>query len=139
MKKGFAIQIQLSLSEEEKKVAEDFANKFIIGTLKNDMLYSKHLNTRGGYSSYLKRGVLGLKIKGHGPTTDDTLYFRRISRNQRVFGIVRLDTMQEKGTYEDLKHVKDKCMCPIHHGGTRVEWRYKPETYTYALVGDIKG
>ena len=134
MNKGFSIEIQLDLSEEEKKMAEDFANKFIVGTIKHNMNYSKHMNTRAGYSSYLRRGVLGLRIE-----RGCDLFFRRISKRLRRFAIVKMNTMQEKGTGTDLNDVTAKCMCPKHHGGVEIEWRYNPETYTYATVGDIKG
>jgi hypothetical protein len=135
MKKGFAVEIQLDLSEEEKKSALKFVNEFVIGTLKKDMYYSKYMHTRGGYSSYLKRGVFGYRFD-----EENNLVFRRISRNQRRFAVVKANTLVNKDTKEVFNNKNmNMCMCPLHLGGTKVDWSYMPETYTYVFIGDIKG
>jgi hypothetical protein len=136
MKKGFQLEIQRGLSEEDMEIALSFANKWIKNTCMDDELVFWLGGRTGGWTSksHLKRGSLGYTyIK-----EDRSLVFRRISSSKRVFAIVNIDTM----TLKDGNELNTKgCMCAHCNGGQKVIWRNnkKPETFVYAMVGDIKG
>lgn len=130
MTKGFQIEIQKELTEEETNDAIDFANDWISKTCGDDLTH--HLGGRtGGYHSYIRRNRFGFMI-----SRANTLVFRRISAKKRIFGLVRADTVvKPDGSEVNL----NQCMCPIHRGGERVVWRDgKPEVFVYAVVGSVK-
>ena len=134
MKAGFQIEIQKDLSEKEKETAKKFANKFIAKTCGNSMVFSLGGRT-GGYTSYLRRGRFGYLINEDKRTG---LVFRRISWKKRIFGIFKYTELLDKETAK-LPRI-NMCMCPKHRGGLKVRWKdEKPESFTYALIGDIKG
>jgi len=130
MKKGFSIEIQLDLTEEEKAISEAFAEKFTHFAIENNFEYP--LKGSGGYDSFLKRGTFGFLFD-----RDNTLVFRRISTKQRRFAIVKAGLLLDKKTNEHV--VITRCVCPKCLGLTEVIWNRLPETYTYVMIGDIKG
>jgi hypothetical protein len=131
MNKGFSIDIQSGLTPEEDEVARTYAEEFTMNALYDDFKYP--YRTRGGHSSYLRRGTFGNMIDD-----EKRLVFRRISRRLRKFAIVKADTMVDN---EGNEVVMKQCRCPKHRGGTRVIWRdqQKPNMYNHIKVGKIKG
>jgi len=132
MLKGFQLEIQKDLSDNEQAEAIRFANEWISKTCGNNLIFNLGGRT-GGWCSFLKRNRFGFM---NSKTND--LVFRRISTDRRVFGIVKSDTMiKPDGSEINL----NQCMCPIHRGAERVIWRggKKPSTFIYAVVGDLKG
>jgi len=137
MKKGFQIEIQKDLSEEEKVVAIKFANEWTKDIIDNDLSWKDR--TRGGWRSLYKRGVVGFRLRDN-----SELYFRRASRSRRIFQIVRgkdlkiePQEMKYGGTFDGGL---DGCMCPGHLGGLKVSTKYGDiETEVYCTVGNIKG
>ena len=132
MKEGFQIEIQKDITDDELSAAKQFANEFISRTCRNYMVF--HLGGRtGGFRSYLRRGRFGYLI-----SKETGLVFRRITRNKRIFGIVKYTELSDKETNRLPK--MNMCMCPKHRGGLKVRWaNKKPETFVYARVGEIKG
>lgn len=144
MKTGFAIYIQDSITPQEHNEALVYARKFLLATL-NDEKQRYFGESGGGYTTGLWRGRLGLRV------TDD-MVFRRISKNQRKFAIVKLDTMvvyndkyldKHHKSYRDLfpdGPIPKGCCCPRHSGSIRVKWKNRvPAMSLYAQIGDIKG
>jgi len=161
MKKGFQIEIQKNLTDEEREVAEKFANKWVSEVSAKDLSYAKAMRTEGGYCSWYKRGTLGQRID------DGNLYFRRASRTKRIFQIVHKDELKlangqrETGRsrytnyVNGIKVVKDEthdrgeikeineersCSCPKCNGQLRVDNKYgDTETEVYCTIGEIRG
>jgi len=140
MKEGFQIEIQKDLSDPDMKLAQNFANEFISKTCRDHMVFSYGGRT-GGYASYIRRGKFGyllLKPTKEGYFENTDLVFRRLSKNQRIFGIVKYTKLIDKATGKTPNI--NQCMCPKHRGGLKVRWAdKKPETFVYARVGEIKG
>lgn len=135
--KGFEIKIQKSLSEEQRKIAEEVAFDFIKRTIEHKMSYAKAYRTRSGTSSYLKRNVLGYTWGG---LKEAGLTLRRISKNRRSFGIVKLEDLY----IPELKirgHELKECMCPKYHGGGRrvVMNIHVDDFVLFAKIGKVKG
>lgn len=134
MKTGFQIEIQKDLTEKEVETAKKFANEFITKTCGNNMVFYLGGKT-AGYRSYLRRGRFGYLIN---EDKEFGLVFRRASWNKRIFGIFKYTELLDKETNEPPR-IK-MCMCPKHRGGLKVKWKTeKPESFTYAMVGDVKG
>ena len=137
MDRGFQIEIQRDLTKEETEIAINFANRWIVKTCDNALIY--YLGGRsGGYSSFIRRNRFGFMLKdsqGLCISKDIDLVFRRISTNKRIFGIVKASAVVKQDRSEvNLK----QCMCPIHRAGERVVWRdIKPKTFVYATIGEI--
>lgn len=111
MKKGFQIEIQEDLNEQELVKAKHHADQFIIRTLQHPDKRFGAVNSHGGRDTPYSRGSclhLG-----------NDLYFLRINRHKRIFGVVRGDRMYGE-----------------EYGKMKVK---KTPTKTYAIVGDIKG
>jgi hypothetical protein len=146
MKKGFEIQIQKSLSPEERAKAVEYANKFISDTCKHPKMNYLGMNKMGGYTTGLWRGRFGFNIW-------NDLVFRRISKGRRVFGIVKQETLEvfndkplNKLGYKHGHHhtpngevPNNCCSCPTHKGAIKVRFKTRPEMETYATIGDVKG
>ncbi len=145
MKTGFAIYIQDDLSPSLKKQAEDFADAFIVNTLRDPR--KRYFGTNGGgYTTGLWRNRLGVAV-------GEELTFRRISTKQRKFAIVKYDTMVIKNdkhlfkahrNFRELEpdgEIPKMCRCPKHRGSLKVVWRDNkaPNMTKYAEYGDIKG
>lgn len=131
MKRGFQIEIQKDLNPDELSSAESFAKSFIINTLKDPAMKYNGENCKGGWESYYKRGTLGKLLGG-------CLVFRRVSKNRRVFGVVRLNELVRID--DNLIPSEKLCRCPVCSGSIPVKWKNKkPETFIYCKVGEIKG
>ena len=132
MEEGFQIEIQKNITDDELSIAKKFANEFISKTCRDHMIF--YLGGRtGGYISYIRRGKFGYVIN-----KETGLVFRRISRNKRIFGIVKYTELLDKDTNKLPR--ADMCVCPKHRGCLKVKWKTKrPETFVYARGGQIKG
>lgn len=153
MNNGIQIEIQKDLNAAESKEAKDFANKFLETYLKDGMKFK----TNGGWYSYYRRGTLGQRL-----SRESGLYFRRASKNRRIYQIVRSselklcqgqtdsDTMTntivtKDGKYKRRYNTNTKeaeigkgCACPKCSAQLKVTNTYKPMP-VYAIIGDIKG
>ncbi len=136
MKSGFQSEIATNLDLDQMKIATEFANKWISDVVKNNLSWKD--STQGGWKSFYKRGIAGLKL-------ENGLYFRRASKSRRIFHIVKGEDLVIKpqvmkhGSEHDGK-LGTKCMCPGHEGGLVVENKYGDiETTLYARIGSIKG
>ena len=127
--KDFSIKIQTDLTDAERIIAEYHAKDFVIKTFKS---YGKFpLTKSGGRRSYLRRGRFGKLLEAN-------LVFRRISRNKRIFGIVRANTLLDKNTNEPID-IPTICPCYHHLGQLKVTWREKPEmAYWFRLTTSFK-
>jgi len=135
MNKGFRIEIQKGLTDDEYKSAIKFVDHWVADVMAHGCSW-KH-KTRAGYSSYYRRGRYGQGVWD--PDTGEesnTLVFRRHTLHKRIFAVVRIDTLESR-TDTPLK--LDQCVCPIHRGGQKVKYKTRPETDIYLEVGDIKG
>lgn len=151
---GFQIKIQKDLSDEQVVKAKEYIDSFIIKAIKNNLNYSKSCNTKGGYSSFLRRGVLGYTLGG---LRELGLAFRRISNKKRIFAIVKLENLFviEDNILADKLNI---CMCPlnrtyrsrwvrnlgyktaVHGGGKKVKMSLTDKDFdTYCTIGEIKG
>lgn len=146
MKNGFQVYIDKNLSKDERKNAIDFIhNKFLIPTVQ-DSKFRYFGGTGGGYTSGIWRGRFGIQI-------DDTLVFRRISKNQRKFGVVKIcdlevfnDKLLDKShhIYRGLVpngEIPNMCKCPRHKSSIKVRFKNdkKPDMDLYIQIGDYKG
>lgn len=132
MKRGLQIEIQLLLTSGEWSIASDFVREFIDG-LGDDYDYKKW--SCGGWKSSIGRNKLGHQIldSNRKPTR---LFFRRLSKRRRIFGVVRLDELVGNGCILTT----GGCTCPQCQGHQRVKWKTeKPETVVVYKAGDIKG
>lgn len=112
MKRGFRIDIQSDLSENEIKRAKTVSDDFIVRTLQHpDKRFGGSRSYGGRDTPYSRGSCLSL---------GDDLFFLRINRHKRIFGVVRENTIT--GDYGKLK-LKSPTI----------------ELYTYAQIGDIKG
>jgi hypothetical protein len=138
MSLGFQIEIAKNLNTAERKLAVEFAHKWTQEVLKNGLSWKNE--TRGGWKSFYKRGVAGLRI----PKADG-LYFRRASKSRRIFQIVRgtdlnISPQIRRWGDEHSGVLGTKCMCPDHEGGLKVNNKYGDiPTEVYVRVGEIKG
>jgi hypothetical protein len=131
MNRGFQIEIQKDLNEEELSIATAYIHHWISKTCETNLTYLLG-GKSGGWGSYLRRGRFGFLL----PYSNKSLIFRRISTNRRVFGVFRTNTVVKP----DGDEIKLGCMCGKCTGEERVVWRDdKPETFVYAVVGDVKG
>ncbi len=113
MKRGFRIDIQIELSETQLTRAKQYSDSFIISTLNDSKKRYGGMKSHGGRDTPFSRGsCLGL---------GDGLYFMRINRHKRIFGVVKKDTIDDNCEYGKLT------------------FKVKPKTFTYAQIGDIKG
>lgn len=127
MKTGFEIRIQSNLNDKERESAIFAANEFITKTLADPKKRYLGLNSKGGWRSYFKRGYLGWRV-------GENLTLRRISKNKRVFGVVK----ESELTLIDRDSICG-CICPDCRN-TKVEWVSKePEMFSYCIIGDVKG
>jgi len=126
--KGFSIEIQEGLGEEEQELAENQAVKFTEYTITHDMNFP--LKGSAGRRSYIRRNRFGYHINKSG------LVFRRISKRRRKFAVVRANELVLRASLSEVN--LKQCMCPIHLGAERVVWRSgKPKTYEYIRIGKI--
>jgi len=113
------IKIQAGLSDEEVFEAKKFIENFLSRLRPNaeDRLVSwKHMTCGGHGGRPLGRGLLGERI---GKTE---LVFRRISKNKRIFGVVRASELcLLDGSPVEI----DLCVCRLCGGGQRVKWKSK--------------
>jgi hypothetical protein len=134
MKKGFRIEIQKNLSVDERKFAEDFCLNFIASKLSDNW-------GTGEYPTPLRRHLIGFSI----PQWDENaqLVFRRISNNRRIFGVVKIDTLEnidgsdvvlQKYFYPRAAIDSDKTW-----NISKVRFRVKPEMDFFYERGEIKG
>ena len=133
MKKGFSVEIQSDLTEDEDKEAREFIHRFVLNTLDNNFEFP--IKGSGGRRSYIRRNVFGDAFS----FTDRRLVFRRISKKLRRFAVVKPDTLVRYDTGEPITFNKRCCYCPTCLGGVRVKWKDRPKMYEYVKVGDIKG
>ena len=134
MKKGYRIllhkDIPLDLLDDSKKYCD---------------LFIQEANTKGygrsgghGDRAFFRRGVFGFLFNNF-DKRNDSVVFRRLSKNRRIFGILPINLLSSSdGTPINLK----QCICAIHLGGTKVKIKngFQEKDYmTYYEVGDIKG
>jgi hypothetical protein len=113
MKIGFRVDIQSDLSDVQLVRAKQYSDSFIISTLSDSKKRYGGMKSHGGRDIPFSRGsCIGL---GEG------LYFMRINRHKRIFGVVKKDTIEDNCEYGKLK------------------FKIKPKTFIYAQIGDIKG
>jgi len=153
MNKGFQIEIQKDLTDEEKEEAIKFANKWISDVAKEQLSWAKAMGTEGGWHSWYKRGTLGHRLD-----TKSNLYFRRASRTKRIFQIVHKDNIKlakdkdgdsimkstthlnRWGEKSTIKDAGEGCMCPTCTGMLKVTNKYgDTETSVYCTIGEISG
>jgi hypothetical protein len=131
MNRGFLIEIQKGLTEEEDKEAREFIDSFVMTTLHNDFEFPN--KGSGGRRSYIRRNTFGQLLD----SKQRTLVFRRISKRLRRFAVVKPDTLVDHETGSPVEYTK--CCCPTCLGGKKVKWKNKPETYEYVRIGEIRG
>ncbi len=146
MNKGFQIEIQEGLTDDEAHVALKEANWFIKEVTGHGMSW-KHM-TEGGYRSFYKRGTLGVRIRNKDDSGDSGLYFRRASRTKRIFQVVRGADLNVKSgqamNYDEAEPHNGKlgsaCRCPNHEGSLKVDTKYGDiKTDVYCTIGVISG
>lgn len=113
VKIGFRIDIQQDLNNREMDIAKNFSDRFIINTLKDPK--KRYGGMKSGGDTPYKRGTCISLGEG--------LNFRRINRHKRIFGVSKMNTLDEKCEYGKLKF---KNNIPL-------------TMFTYAQIGDIKG
>lgn len=113
MKRGFRIDIQSDLNLEQMKTAIDQCDKFIVNTLHDPKKRYDGMKSYGGRDTPYSRGSC-LSLGGK-------IFFMRINRHKRVFGVLKRDLIDESGGFGKLKI------------------KALPTMFTYAQVGDIKG
>jgi hypothetical protein len=114
MKLGFRIDIQSDLNENEMKIAQRFADDFIIRTLQDP---KKRYGGHGsGKNSPYNRGKCMCLDGGN-------LNFRRINRHKRIFAVSKMDIIDDLDGYGKLKFKNN----------------IVPLMFVYAQIGDIKG
>lgn len=136
MKQGFEVQVQSDLPSALKIEAVKWATAW--GETHKETGYGLGKVAGSDRKTYFNRGSFGMWLDDipNFPFKDSQLVFRRISRNRRIFGVVRVDTL-ERVDGEPIKI--DQCMCPQHRGGQRVRFRERPQMETVFTWGDIKG
>lgn len=112
MKHGFRIDIQTDLNDCEMKEAKRFSDDFIIRTLQSPNHLFGGIRSHGGRDTPYARGTCMCLKNG--------LFFLRINRHKRIFGVVRTDEVH--GDYRKLK-LKNLNL----------------KMFTYAQWGDIQG
>lgn len=156
---GYELFYQKNLTEQEIKISKLALNLFINDTmninenLKDDKIlnlpdYSK--STRGGHSSFFNRYNLGISCFNYIPKTmsniewydkniANNLILRRVSKNKRLFAIVKLEELKDIENNINLCNA-NMCHCPKCFGGIKVTWKTKrPELVSYARIGNISG
>jgi hypothetical protein len=151
MKKGFQIEIQSSLTEEEKYLAVKFSDKFLASWLQN----GKTWYSKAGYKPMYRRRVRGLDLAPHnvfaGESQDKKynhlmneahtygLVFRRASKGRRIFQIVKDDMIVPRDK-DKSGYCKHGCICRHHGGKDKMATKYGDiKTNVYLTIGDIKG
>jgi len=129
IEKGFQIEVQVGLTCEEWAAAAKFIKECFIDRLKDGCW---HHMTRGGHGGMpFGRNLLGFRIN------DTNLTFRRLSKSTRIFGVVRIDTLEPA---DGSGVIPEGCVCRHCIGGTRVRWKTtKPETVIVHRQGVISG
>jgi hypothetical protein len=124
-KKGFRLEIQKGLTPEERKLAEEECEDFATSKWSDSW-------ATGEYPNPMRRNVVGSPIK------NSQLLFRRISKNRRVFGVVRANTViTDDGRLAD--NLGSGCHCGKCLGGIRARFVNRPEMEFFYERGDIKG
>lgn len=126
------IVIQKNLKSDEDKLAKKFCDGFIKSVIEHNGSYAKAYRTKGGWSSWLRRGDFGLSPK---ELKDAGLTFRRIFRS-KTFGVQKIDSLN----FIKYKCVKNICHCPSCSGMIKVKNKLGPgDFYKYydSLVGYI--
>lgn len=148
MNKGFEIYIQSDLDNQQRESAIAYINKEFIAKTCLDEKFRYFGETGGGYTSGLWRGKLGIIIH-----TDKTLVFRRLSKNIRKFGVVKLESLEVHNDkpldkahgqyrnefYKDGSEIKKECHCPRHMGSVGVKMKSNIKMDLYARIGNPKG
>jgi hypothetical protein len=111
MKTGFQIEIQNGLSPDQLSKAITFADSFIIKTLQDPRKRYWGCKTGRRCGPFTRGGVM---------TLDKDLFFLRINRKRRVFGIVTSNSIDRSKGYGKYRFIKT-------------------EMNVYAKVGDVKG
>jgi len=126
---GYRIMMQSDFSNIELELAKKYCDAFINTVAQNDGYWNKLTRAGWGDVAY-GRGLLGDQVD-----RDGELYFRRISRGKRIFGVVRKNTLERL----DGQPIEKKCRCKKCGGGQRVRFIQKPEMTVYYETGIIKG
>lgn len=123
-------KIQADITGDELKVCIDHIDEFVksLRVDENGRFSWSHL-THGGHRGIpLKRNVLGYPV-----SKKYDLVFRRISKNKKIFGIVRIGELASLIDGSPLK--LDGCLCVNCNGGTRVIWKtVMPEMVTVLTI-----
>lgn len=127
--KGYEIQIQTDLSQQQFSTAILFIKNFINYVKENDGSWVERYS-RGGWASYLRRNGYGRLIKSH----PEDLLFRRIRNKSRVFAVVKCNTVTKPDT-------EGQCCCPKCIGNQKIYWKNnkEPKMYSVYKTGNIKG
>ncbi len=112
MKTGFRIDIQSDLNDKELIIAKNTCDNFIIYTLKDPKKRYGGIKSYGGRDTPYSRGS--------GILLNDNLYFMRINRHKRIFGVVKKNNVSYNGKFTFKNNIQ-------------------PPMFTYAQIGDIKG
>lgn len=112
MKIGFRIDIQSDLNNEELSIAKKYADDFIIRTLSHPQKRYGGIKSHGGRDTPYSRGSC--------MSLPNELTMLRINGHKRIFAILKINNVKGE-TYGKLKLIN------------------KPQMFTYAQVGDIKG
>jgi hypothetical protein len=151
MKKGFQIEIQSDLTEDEKYIAIKFADKFLIKWLES----GKTWYSKAGYKPMYRRRVRGLDLCSYNVWAGEIhnkkydylinkynnygLVFRRASKNRRIFQIVKSELIVPRNSEENIC-IHGGCMCRHHGGKYKMATKYGDiKTNIYLTIGDIKG
>lgn len=135
MKTGYRILIQSDLDENSKKIAIEYCNDFFnkVGSQCSFKNAGYRRKTGGGHCSWFKRNTLG-----HVFDKNKSLVFRRISKNKRIFGVVKLQELVLKENKQEIDITKS-CNCP-YCTDFRVEFKNNiPEMDFYFEFGEISG
>ena len=139
MKSGFSLVYH-------QDVAKDVAVE-ILKSMIGYMLDGYNKRCGGGRTSPYRRGVLGTMYKPDGGAANhtrklklnETITFRRLSKNRRVFGLVPVRLLETKdGAAVDT----DGCFCPTCLGSQQCRLRegFKEDEFIhYSTIGEIKG
>lgn len=149
MKIGYQIQIQKDLSDIQKELAREYIENWITWPdPRGDSCWKT-----GEGPNYFRRNSIGKVINYKAPF-EEQITFRRISKNRRIFGVVKLSLLKFKKmscayyTQKDLVYGKEQsygenwsncCKCDRCISDYVMSMPERPEMEIYYTYGEIKG
>lgn len=136
MSLGYQIKIQNDIPQSDKKKIKEWCQFFIKRVEQNGGYWNQL--TRGGHGGWgLKRGRFGYAFKID-KESGFKYVFRRISRNKRIFGIVKISDIIFEDNEKSIGENGNWCACSQCNGDRKISMNLNinQDFETFVTIGE---